>query len=219
MSTVKYTTNQDLRRLFDHLLDANVTSSATVAADALGINTRYARELFGVLTNHDLAAEIDDEDGVVWIAVATNDEYHAVFPKTDAKPKPAKRANTASLATDANPDRKCLCRCGEPVGKRSNYRPGHDARHAGHVGRALADGVDLLDKLPTEALRNKARGIANKAKARESVKKPATVPDENMYTIGEVKVGRWTYPAQFHATKTLRNTKRDGSGEWVEHTD
>lgn len=38
---------------------------------------------------------------------------------------------------------------------------------------------------------------------------------KNVTTKGTVKVGRWTYPAEQDAHNTIRNTKRDGSGEWV----
>jgi hypothetical protein len=38
---------------------------------------------------------------------------------------------------------------------------------------------------------------------------------KNVTTTGTVKVGRWTYPAEQDAQGTIRNTKRDGTGEWV----
>lgn len=34
----------------------------------------------------------------------------------------------------------------------------------------------------------------------------------------EVKIGRWTYPAKHLLGMDVRNTKRDGSGEWVPYT-
>lgn len=68
--------------------------------------------------------------------------------------------------------RRCLCGCGEATGR--NYRPGHDARHAGQVGRALAQAPDLtvdqrealLHELPSLALRQKASKIAQGRGAR-----------------------------------------------------
>lgn len=65
-------------------------------------------------------------------------------------------------SVNAKPAGKCLCGCGAET-KRS-YRPGHDARHAGQVGRLLAAGTSLspeqrsqlLATLPSEALRQKA---------------------------------------------------------------
>ncbi|MGY1751162.1 hypothetical protein [Modestobacter sp. SYSU DS0511] len=57
----------------------------------------------------------------------------------------------------------CRCGCGEQVGRRSNYRPGHDARHASQIGRAMiaagAEDPVLLAELPSEALREKARAM------------------------------------------------------------
>lgn len=56
----------------------------------------------------------------------------------------------------------CLCGCGDTTSGGS-YRPGHDARHAGQVGRAIAAGGDadtLVKALPTDALRAKAVAFA-----------------------------------------------------------
>src|SRR5947209_4135101 len=57
----------------------------------------------------------------------------------------------------------CRCGCGKHVGRRSNYRPGHDARHASHIGLAMiaagAEDPVLLAELPSEALREKARAM------------------------------------------------------------
>lgn len=68
--------------------------------------------------------------------------------------------------------RLCLCGCGGSTGR--NYQPGHDARHAAQVGRALASERDLpepqreeiLQRLPSDALRAKALAIASGAAAR-----------------------------------------------------
>lgn len=61
----------------------------------------------------------------------------------------------------------CLCGCGLPTTR--DYRPDHDARHASQVARALAtssdltesEREDLLQRLPSEALRAKAVTIAS----------------------------------------------------------
>ena len=40
---------------------------------------------------------------------------------------------------------------------------------------------------------------------------------ENEFTV---KVGRWEYPAKMNNLGLVwRNTKRDGSGEWIRHTE
>src|SRR4051812_38628717 len=55
----------------------------------------------------------------------------------------------------------CRCGCGQQVGRGALSRPGHDARHASQVGRAMtaagAADLVLLAELPSEALRAKAR--------------------------------------------------------------
>lgn len=53
----------------------------------------------------------------------------------------------------------CLCGCGEPA--RVRYRPGHDQRHVDILVRQVRTGgsVDLLDALPTPALRAKAERL------------------------------------------------------------
>lgn len=58
----------------------------------------------------------------------------------------------------------CRCGCGESVGKRAKYRPGHDARHAGQVARAAAAKPDWDNDIHYEALGS----AALMAKARKS---------------------------------------------------
>lgn len=60
----------------------------------------------------------------------------------------------------------CKCGCGEGV--RSNYRPGHDARHIAFLFTEITEGRMLARRapslLPTDALRNKlARRLADHA--------------------------------------------------------
>ncbi len=75
--------------------------------------------------------------------------------------------------------RLCTCGCGEPVkGKKALFIPGHDARMAGQIGRALV-GLDakaadaLIATLPSEALQRKARNIANNHAAKVAKKAAA----------------------------------------------
>lgn len=119
---------------------------------------------------------------------------------------------TASKSTA----RSCTCGCGTPlVRKTSNYAPGHDAKHAGIVAREIvATGkTTLVGILPSAALRHKAtqmvERLSNPKAAVKQVKATATKP------VQPVKVGRWTYPAMIKDGALLRNTKRDGSGEWI----
>ena len=105
----------------------------------------------------------------------------------------------------------CLCECGEAVGSKANYRPGHDARHAGQVARQAADDLEnlaqYLKQLPSTALRRKALRHAERL-APASPKAPS-----------RVKIGRWDYPMRWTTdNKMERNTKRDGSGTWVPYS-
>lgn len=111
--------------------------------------------------------------------------------------------------------RLCADGCGTPlVRKTSRYAPGHDARHAGEVARIVAETGNrkALDLLASPALKAKAAKmvdrLASKSAAR-SAKATATA------SVPDVKVGRWTYPARRNGKVIERNTKRDGSGEWI----
>lgn len=138
--------------------------------------------------------------------------------------------------------RTCGCGCGEPVAGKANYRPGHDARHAGYVGREAVqsfdrgqghwDSKEFYGELPSPALRDKALNVARKEierrakkeaqgkvkgdKALSSIKGSRRRDVEKQVGLGTVKVGRWTYPARELENGTVeRNVARDGSGEWV----
>lgn len=69
----------------------------------------------------------------------------------------------------------CHCGCGAEANLGRTYRPGHDARHAGVVGRMLAEGNDgaqaALAQLPP-ALQAKAQRFADN-RAKEAARKDA----------------------------------------------
>lgn len=69
----------------------------------------------------------------------------------------------------------CTCGCGEQIGPKATYRPGHDARHAGAVARAIAadpkQEKTLLLALPSPALRAKAQRAAARATAKAEAQK------------------------------------------------
>jgi hypothetical protein len=135
--------------------------------------------------------------------------------------------------TDVPADDSCRCGCGQPVkGKKAEYLPGHDARHAGQVGRDMvgaptsADRAALMNLLPSEPLRAKAQRVYEKAlakrqaQAEREAKRAQRLADRQSkaapeFVDGTVKKGRWSYPARQFANRTMRNEKRDGSGEWV----
>ena len=60
-------------------------------------------------------------------------------------------------------ERLCYCGCGEVVGEKSYYRPGHDSRHVGIVARQVvaSDAFETItSQLPTVALQFKAWNMA-----------------------------------------------------------
>lgn len=193
---------QDLREVYLLAFDNNATTPSEVADTFDGINIRYARELLGVLTKAGLLVVDENTDGVEgwqtlfsvdndkrakvvkhideWLEANVNDPDTATpagkaeKPKREVKPK-----------AEPHP---CRCGCGDLVPGSSWYRPGHDARHAGVVGRQAAidienttagdghlsvqaDDADRFEDLPSEALRTKAIGIAEKALAKANDKR------------------------------------------------
>lgn len=162
-----------------------------------------------------------------------------------------------TTSTKASTTRACRCGCGESTSSsKTQYRPGHDARHVGIVARDIAassqEGYERTtadSDLGSVLLQGKAQAMADRLLAkkqpqdRKVAKKEAklaaadkvaqeeaeyaekTAPPEPMFedeiasgykTTEGVKVGRWVYPGrQNHFGVQERNTKRDGSGEWV----
>ncbi|QLF82743.1 hypothetical protein SEA_CICADA_63 [Microbacterium phage Cicada] len=137
----------------------------------------------------------------------------------------------------------CLCGCGQNTGPKANYRPGHDAAHVSVLlGDFIAKG-DLsqvalkpyLAALPSDALKIKLQKAVDNFAAKKAGKKPRAAKVERTEWVevdtDEYKLGRWTYPVQALMIKEgiepaypgeeseykelRRNTKRDGSGEWV----
>jgi hypothetical protein len=99
---------------------------------------------------------------------------------------PAAKATNAKAVTT----RRCNCGCGEATSSsKTQYKPGHDARHAGSVARDLAafwinggEGTkhSMLDELPSPKLQAKATAMAKRIveqvaeKAAKAARKPAT---------------------------------------------
>lgn len=228
-------------------------------------NSRYARELLGTLTTANLLG-VQDVNGEqdVWQVIDpgttdshTRDQAEAVIDawlkqhdlmialasKTPAEP--TAKSSSAAKSAPAGPIefRKCLCSCGENVGKKATYRPGHDARHAGNVGRLFAsldpderaaNGNSVLMSLPTDALRAKAAKIAQTIldkgekkikptvhihevmdQVRDTLAAPQVVTPP--YIEGKVKFGRKAFPARKYEGGVWEvNENQDGSGKWIE---
>ena len=147
--------------------------------------------------------------------------------------------NETANHSGANPI--CRCHCGFPTrSMTADYLPGHDARHASWVAKKMAGEADTngwetiakinglvsqpliwkaiaaADKIQDRAARKAEREAARLDRpAKKRAKKDAELVKS--YREGTVKIGRWTYPARlWEGGVADRNTKRDGSGEWVE---
>ena len=139
----------------------------------------------------------------------------------------------SNKVNNTTPAGYCRCNCGQTTGPKAIYRPGHDAVH---VSVLLADLIqhdefDMVEtykkEFPSDALRIKfQRAVDNFLTKKAPKAKKADSPLEYDDTT-EYKVGRWTYPTACRETPRKaddqpgdrydwhRNTKRDGSGEWV----
>lgn len=136
-----------------------------------GVNVRYARELIGLLHREGF---LDENENGEFEANPHQSEFEfnqfvaANTPKEESMPTPTKsKASPAKPKpkTSSGEIRKCLCGCGENVAGKASYRPGHDARHAGQIARAMlaaskkTDRTKALDALPSPALQAKATKI------------------------------------------------------------
>lgn len=86
---------------------------------------------------------------------------------------------TADTQTADTATKGCGCACGAAVSPSASFRPGHDARHAGNTGRALAANPkdraaqQALDAM-SPALRSKAERVRDNAAAKAATKPKAT---------------------------------------------
>ncbi len=220
----------DLRRVYQHTFDSFALIPSDLADALDNINTRYARQLLAELKRTGLVTESEGDEGTVWQTfpdtydTITWDEafrrFHEIY----------KESNMSKNATKARPAPKtkdegyhdCKCGCGERVPSKSNYRPGHDARHAGQVARTIVanyttkgfDRRTVLADLPSDALKAKAEDIAGKsiakiedrtqraadratAKAKREAEKAVVKAEEQEANLehGIVKVGKKEFTA------------------------
>lgn len=199
---------QDYRKVYLLAFDNN-SIDLDEAKTEVG-SVKYARQILGDLTSVNLLT-LEDIEG--------EDRYQTAFSSDTEDGRDSAEAaidhwlgtqptkEKSEVSADGSP---CLCGCDEPTGKKSNYRPGHDARHAGNVGRKIAeryaepgfDRRDLLAALPTDALKAKAEGVAetaiSKMEKKHAKDQGQTGPD---FVEGTAKVGK---------TEVL--ARRDGVG-------
>ncbi len=139
----------------------------------------------------------------------------------------------------------CLCGCNQVITTKATYKPGHDAAHVSYLLQGLINQEadhgresvtpELIkgqaSALPSEALQAKYLRAADRLFNKPAKAPKATKQADPLLVVEgleilrwkdrqDVKVGRWYYPAKDAVTTegeqvTLRNTKRDGSGEWV----
>jgi hypothetical protein len=212
---IEATARDDLREVYLLAFDQfAITPTDVTIYTTDRINSRYARELLGVLVHEGLLAvsDVNGEEDVWQVSnpgthdEATLEEATAVIDEFLNKTMP----NSAPTATPTNgsqpkatqpknPTGKCLCTCGENVAK-SNYRPGHDARHAGNVARDIVanfntkgyDRREALAALPSDKLRIKAEDMAERLIAKIESRAAAKAKVETPPLV-KAKVGRATY--------------------------
>ncbi|QBZ73246.1 hypothetical protein SEA_THERESITA_57 [Microbacterium phage Theresita] len=136
---------------------------------------------------------------------------------------------------------ECLCGCGQTTSAKANYRPGHDAAHVSNLLAELLVSGDisqnavtaLAKRLPSLPLQVKFQRAVDNYAARKAARPSARQARTEWVDCDtdDYKVGRWTYPVQVKMYREgvsglkpgqeseyldfRRNTKRDGSGEWV----
>lgn len=214
----------DARNVYLHVYDSFATDVAEIASSVKGVNTKYARQILKDLQSKNLVHFSSGDSGEFedcWQPVQTHDEINRteaehLFDTTyGSETDMTTTATPAPTKPKAEP-KPCLCGCGEQVPGKSFYRPGHDARHAGMVGKEIAanytekgfDRRTLLDALPSDALKAKAEGIAEKQIAKAEAKiaredaraKAKAEKDANHTEEGMVKVGK----KEFAATRDTR---------------
>jgi hypothetical protein len=193
---------EDLKRTY---LAVYTTGTVDVGdiVDKVHVNSRYARELLGVLTTYDLILHPDEADSSVWTyntdpfddKADNEDSAEEVFTEWAIAhnvlvPAPAPAAASVKATSAPRTPRTATkgsgtCRCGCGSATKGNYAPGHDARHAGQVAKALAEyfiagniptdsitdhGAALLAPLASDLLREKAYRIATGLVAKASTK-------------------------------------------------
>lgn len=230
---------EDLRAVYLAIHASAITTDIPEVAAELKLKRQYVKELVGVLETHSdrdgnafvvvnaEPGESGNDSAHVWYqtfytwdsrtvdemehwfdlhfpALVDPEHVKAIKDMVPAPQTPQNATNPADLPL-------CRCGCKVPVNARNrNYLPGHDARHAGQVGKAIAEQDPDSDKretmlavLPTDALRRKASDIADRRLQKAAAKTQSTRSQqrkagkseaeiEKVQDIdGTVKVGRY----------------------------
>lgn len=248
----------DLRDVYMALYDSSIVADIPELAIATDLERRYVAELVGVLqringgddtplaiVNAEVGEAGNDGAHTLYQAGFCSDqedrkaaEFRFDFYVPAGQTKAASAPRTPQNAThpdaptrDANPAGLPACRCGckEICNRGRNYRPGHDARHAGQIARYIAEKDDeevwdsALSLLPTQALRDKASDMAIRLLKKVASRTHATrvkLADDGatneeiekvQFVSGKVKVGRWWYPAEQNLKSGAVSFTRKGS--------
>ena len=218
----------ELREVYLHTFDSFATTPSDVADTVEGVsNVRFARELLGTLVQAGLVVEGEGDEGAIWQTYPDTydniDRDEAIRRIDTWLGNTANKEKKMSAATETRPAERtkdegyhpCYCGCGENVPAKSYYRPGHDARHAGEIGRKVAETHDesLFNDLPSERLVIKAKNIAIKAlertKAKEDREAAKNAPEvvEGTLQVGKKeRIGR--------RFKDGKIEYMDDAGEW-----
>ena len=106
----------------------------------------YNKPLSGHITKRTLNSLVkkgwatEEAAGTFWITAAGREAVG--IPSEFERPAKAPKAKAERKPKAKKPAQECRCGCGEMTGG-GNYRPGHDARHAGRVVLSAMDGEDL----------------------------------------------------------------------------
>lgn len=209
----------DLRRTYLAIYDNFAIHHTDLAHNLKGINSRYARELCATLQQAGLIVLTEDGDNnEVWQCVETHDTHTReqaeelvdlwLGAPSPMNATPTSGSSRSSLKSEQAGPHECRCGCGEVITTRSVYRPGHDARHAGQVGRQVAaimegghdegDQVEinrLYSTLGSDKLRTKALRIADKANQKNlKAAKPEPQIVEGIAKVGKNEVPARRYP-------------------------
>jgi len=219
----------DLRTVYLQTYDGFAITPSDVRDANKHINLRYARELLGALVHGGLVTISEGGEGDVW---QTSPDTYDTMSREEAEARidgwlapqtPQSATSTSKPAKSASKDpHDCLCGCGSTITTKALFRPGHDARMAGQVGREIAaimnGGHDegdqikinaLIESLPTPALQAKAHRVAETANRKNLKAAKPEYPDVD----GIVKVGKNEYPAKREASGVVRFLK-PGASEW-----
>lgn len=224
-----------LRATYLLAFDNFATDPTEVAALPEVGNVRYAREILGLLQEHNLVVETDvNGEGMVWQtadtydnatreqAEATIDGYLASYD-AEFQVAPEKAPARRSKPSKTNPAGLPLCLCGCGVAGKSDYRPGHDARHAGNLARAILSGemaVNVATKGLSDALRAKVLGQVERGNSKVTAGKGKATPKAPKAkrlqgSPAWVKVGRWIKQGEVGATTVGPDGKENANSEVV----